>query len=282
MQVPSLRGAVALASLFLLATDAQAQLYDVVVAGSGETVQGSLSSQQGIARTSDGRLWALTYYNDGKAQGAKSQSDRLFVSSDNGKTWKLATTLRTPGAVRGSMRTGADGRTLHLVWQANDSTTTSSSFYSVYYASFDTVTAKWNGTDFKVASGANSNNQYQSPDVAITEKGTVVVAYNGHRQSPSWSGRMRVYKNDSWQSERKVNVDTYGIQLDVQAHGEDVYFAYRTSFGWLRHPLPPLPDRDRFVGQRRRDAGQPGEHDRHVIRPAPATACAYCRMATST
>lgn len=208
-----------------------AQLSTVTTATGSEVVQGVLSGQQGLARTADGRLWALTYYNDGKANGAQSMFDRIYVSKDNGKTWSLGTTVPKTGAVRGSIRTGVDGTTLHVVWQGNDSTTTSTSFYTVYYATYDTLTGKWNGTPYKVAAGVNSNDQYQSPDVVVTPGGTVVVAYNGHRQSPSWSGRMRVLKGSTWSAEQRINVDTYGIQVDMQAHGEDVYFAYRTNSG---------------------------------------------------
>jgi hypothetical protein len=219
-----------LVGLCIAAGECSAQLSTVATAASGETVQGVLSGQQGLARTADGRLWSLSYYNDGKAQGAQSQFSRIHVSADNGKTWTLATTLQAP-AVRGSMRTGIDGRTLHVVWQSNISTSTSSSYYSVLYHSYDSVSGAWNGSPSTVAQGVNANNQYQSPDIVVTESGTIVVGYNGHRQSPSWSGRMRVLRGTTWSAEQRVNVDTYGIQLDMQAHGEDVYFAYRTSSG---------------------------------------------------
>lgn len=224
----------ATATLSLLALLPASQIYGqlttITQAGSGETVQAMLSHTRSLAMTSDGRIWTVIHFNDGKGNGAKSQFLRIYSSSDNGKTWSHATTARAEGGIRGSLVTGTDGKTLHVAWRAFNGQVGS----SVLYAPYDTVTGKWLGSDVVLAKGGSTTNQqYLEPQISVTAKGTLVVCFYQHRQGafPAWSGAMTYNKGGSWTTPARVNVDTYGVLIDAMTAGEDVHFAYRTNSG---------------------------------------------------
>ena len=191
-----------------------------------EAVSPMLNQLRGIAVTSDGRLWTLTFADDGLMAGEASYSLRLHASSDNGQTWTVVTKMRTPGSVRGSLTTGTDGRSLHVVSRSSNGATG----FGIYYAVFDTRAMAWVGTDFEVAKGIDPNNQFLEPVVEVTRGGVVAVCYSTHRQGP-WAGQLRVQKGGAWGPVQKVNVDTYGFEVNMQAHGDDLHLAYRSNAG---------------------------------------------------
>ena len=225
-----MRKQIAFVSLSLglgLAAPTPAQLSLVTTAPSGGTVRGTTSPPRCLAATSDGRLWTLSYLDDGKGQGGNSRFLRLHASSDAGKTWKLVTRVQNAGAIRGSIACGNDGRMLHCAWRATGATTTAS---SIYHQVFDTRKNTWVGSPTQIARGTTSNSQFLEPCIEITEDGRVYVAYYTHRQGP-WAGRFRAFDGTAWGKEQKVNVDTYGVHPNCQADGNDVWFSYRTNSG---------------------------------------------------
>lgn len=71
-----------------------------------------------LAMTADGSLWCLHHFDDGTARGDASRSLRLLVSSDGARSWRAVTQMREVGALRGSLTTDVDGRTLHFAYEA--------------------------------------------------------------------------------------------------------------------------------------------------------------------
>src|SRR5262245_44115638 len=215
----------ALATLLAATSTAQLQLVAKPQTAT-ETVSPMLNQMRGIAVTSDGRLWTLTFADDGLMAGESSYSLRLHVSADNGQTWAIANKMRTPGSIRGSLTTGTDGRTLHVVSRSTNGATG----YGIYYGVFDTRAMAWVGSDYEVAKGIDANNQFLEPVVEVTRGGVVGVCFSTHRQGP-WAGQLRVLKGGAWGAVQKVNVDTYGFEINMQAYGDDLHLAYRSNAG---------------------------------------------------
>jgi len=214
-------------------------------ANATEVVRPMINPGKGLAWTSDGRLWALILYNDGKKL-AKDASRHLYLyaSGDGGKTWKNVADTRTNGDSWGSLVTGPDGRTLHVAWQASDGkpnpSRTGAYLQSIYYASFDTRKDTWNGSKDSLLVAATSDRaQFYRPDVECTESGNIaVVFYHRYSVPPgwvggagSWNGGLLWNKGKGWSKPHRVNVDTYGPDIDVTAEGEMLHFAYRTATG---------------------------------------------------
>lgn len=178
------------------------------------------------AATADGRLWTLSYFDDGKANGDASRSLRIHESPDAGKTWKVATQVRTLGPIRGSIATGVDGETLHMVFEARAGL----GYGSIYYADWNTRTKQWGAADKIIAKGANANSQFLIPCIDVARDGRLVVSHYTHRQGP-WAGMLQIGTNGNWTTPTRVNADTYGVRIDHQIAGDDVWFAYRTNSG---------------------------------------------------
>src|SRR5262245_49036528 len=108
--------AVSVSLAVLLGCSVHAQLQLVAKAQTAtELVSPMLNQMRSTAVTSDGRLWTLTLVDDGLQAGEASYSLNVNASADNGKNWTIATKMRVPGSIRGSLTTGNDGRTLHIV-----------------------------------------------------------------------------------------------------------------------------------------------------------------------
>ncbi len=245
---PSLKTpAVSIGILLALACGSRVSTQDPVIkiAGPGQIVRAMLSHRRGLAHTSDGRLWTLVWFHDGK--GATADLSRhllLMTSPDGGKTWKQVADTRTTGDSYGSLFTDPDGKTLHVVWNAwngkKNPTRPGAFLSSVYYAAFDTVKSSWKGTaDTVIAAAKNDREQYYDPDVAVTPLGTVYVSFGNRYVSPpnlvgtpgSWNGHLVWNKGQGWGKPHRINLATYGVRVDLHPEGETLRIAYRSNPG---------------------------------------------------
>lgn len=188
---------------------------------------------RGIAATADGAVWVAVHDNDGSGTAA-GQRLVLFRSTDGGATWQATADTSTVGDGRGSIAAGPRCDRLHVVWNANDGT----SYQSLYHQEFDTAAQQWVGTPQQLIQGQGSNDQYYAMDVEVTAKGSVVVGTMAHRSPTTaplgaWSAGLLVRPSGqaAFQGPFQANVDSYGVDVDLQAVGEVVHGAFRTATG---------------------------------------------------
>ncbi|MEZ5989725.1 MAG: sialidase family protein [Planctomycetota bacterium] len=219
---------------------------DPIVHNSNTTdlVRSTLSHRKGITATSDGRLWAVSY-NDDKKTGDADKDRHMFlsVSTDGGASWTQVTEARTTGETYGSLVTGPDGRTLHIVWNATNGVLSGTTYcQGVYYGTYDTVKNAWNGTaDVAIQPGKDANAQYHDPDIAVSPEGYVMIAYNSRYTTPpnatggsgSWNGYLVWDKGKGFSVPNRVNVDTYGIGNNIHWSPWDslLHMSYRINTG---------------------------------------------------
>jgi len=217
--------------------------------GLDEVTRSMLSNQKSIAVTADGRIWCLAHWEDGswdKKNNLDPQRDAsrhllLQVSTDGGQSWSTATEARTTGDHYGSFVTDPDGYTLHVSWYAwNGKKTTSNWYNSVFYATYDTRTNKWNGTDTLLVAGSDPSAQtYSSPDIAITDSGVVGVVFACARGVPSgwvgtggsWNSGLLWRKNGKWSAPYRLNADSTGVGANIHAQGDYFHSCYRVATG---------------------------------------------------
>ena len=213
-----------------------------------ELARAMLANQKSIAVTADGRLWALVHWEDGSKVGSKfdpsnntSRHLLLMQSKDAGKTWTQSSKVRTSGSHYGSIATGVDGYTLHITWYAWNGKKDSLNWYNtVFYASYDTRKAIWKGTDVVLVPGSNSRSQsYATPDIAISNKGVIGVVFACARGVPpswvgaggSWNSGLLWKKGANWSKPHRINADTTGVQVNINAHRDDFWMSYRVATG---------------------------------------------------
>lgn len=208
-----------------------------------------LSNQKAFAATSDGRLWALTWFDDGSWNDTNTLSPQrdlarhleLHSSRDGGQSWTRVTEARTTGDAYGSLVVGPDGRTLHLCWYAWNGQKDATNFYtSVFYAAFDTRSDAWVGADHLLVQGFDSVNQtYSTPDIAVTSSGVIGVVFSSARAVPSgwvggtgaWHSGLCWKKGANWSAPHRINDDGSGVLANISAHGDDFHMCYRVTTG---------------------------------------------------
>ena len=209
-----------------------------------ELMRGMLSHTKSMARSSDGRLWALTW-NDTKKTGSIDKDRHLWlcVSSDGGQSWSVVTETRSIGEAYGSLAIGPLGKRLHIAWYGNDGKKAGTAFInSVFYAAFDTTTDKWEGTaDTIIQPALSDREQYTDPDIVVTADGVVVMSFGNRYVAPStavgpagsWCSYLVWNKGSGWSKPHRINVDGSGIgvdlEYDVRNHGVDM--CYRITTG---------------------------------------------------
>lgn len=203
-----------------------AQLRVVSTVSGAQSVRIFAQHGRNLALTADGRLWCLMHFNDGLSRGDASLSLRLLSSGDGGRTWQAETRMREVGALRGSLATDVDGRTLHFVYEARQNRGHS----SIAHETYDVRAKTWGPKATMLASSTTTNDQYLVPTIDVARDGTLVACYYTHR-TRQWSGQMRIKRGGNWTAQARVNVDTYGVRIDHQVVGDDVWFAYRTATG---------------------------------------------------
>jgi hypothetical protein len=209
-----------------------------------ELMRGMLSHTKSMVRSADGRLWALTW-NDTKKTGSIDKDRHLLLcaSSDGGKSWSVMTDTRSIGDTYGSITTGPLGRRLHITWYGNNGKKISTKWInSVFYASFDTATDKWEGTaDTVIRAGLSDREQYTDPDIVAAADGTIAVSFGNRYVAPSgsvgvagsWCSYLVWNKGSGWSKPHRINVNGSGISVDlnynVRNHGIDM--CYRITTG---------------------------------------------------
>ncbi|MCB9892356.1 MAG: hypothetical protein H6832_11345 [Planctomycetes bacterium] len=221
-----------LAALLILASipsnRLSAQIQTITTATGAATVRIGMQHLRTVASTSDGRVFALVHENDGLANGDASLFLDLWESGDGGVTWKRTTRMPRTGAVRGSLVTGLDGKTLHIVYEAR----LGNGHASIAYDAWDSVAKSWSTHGKILQTSTSTNAQFLQPVIDVTRDERLVIAYYTHRQGP-WSGQMQIgdANGANWTATARVNVDTYGVRIDHQVAGDDAWFAYRTNTG---------------------------------------------------
>ena len=230
-----------LACLPWLAATLPAQ-WSTIYGSAGYDYRTQLTNQRSLAHaagrvagsTLDHTTWSLV--------GREGTPRRLFLarSIDGGVTWD-ATQYFLPGLEQwdGSIVTGNDCHTLHVLWTAPNT----GGWASVYYIAFNTETATWIGSTVTIASGSSATNRYTAADIEVTAKGRVVIAYaNGNIVVPpftgTWSSVLRVAPPPTPGTQAsfppagyQINVGSSGIRPNLQAVDEDVHIAYRSAVG---------------------------------------------------
>lgn len=235
--IPPRLGSLAAPLCLALAPLAGQTMVGTVVDHSATDVHNRCSgtNQRVVACAPDGSMWTLLYRDDGS-----TRSLYLRSSTDDGKTWSGAynTAIATPGSI-GSIAIDRVSNLLHVGWTAKGSTT----YNSAYYQAFDVATKTWVGTPQNVAAGYGSNNQFGVQDIAVTPKGTVVLAINGHRSGglgmSSWSTALAVKKvtDTAFPPNTSSNSNLYqmntssGTGCNLQVEGENIHCIFRDTAG---------------------------------------------------
>lgn len=186
-----------------------------------------------LAAQPDGALWCLVAESDGSGTPAGSLL-HLFRSRDDGATWTAVGEAPTLGDGRGAIVAGRGCDELHVTWHATDGGAAA----NLYYQLFDTRTLSWVGTADLLLAGTNANDQYYPNDMAVTDLGTVAIAFNCHR-SPTlsgfsgWSGGLFVRRtgDPAFQGPFRLNTDSYGMLAALHTIGEVVHSSFRTNTG---------------------------------------------------
>ena len=223
---PICHAAYLVASVFFASMLAAQGLHTIHAGKPNENARNQQSHMRSLAAAADGSLWCLIYR---KATPTTTDTQLLVMrSGDAGKNWTQVAEAPTKRDTWGACVTGANGKDLHVTWRAFDSAAGG----SLYYQTLDTRTGKWNGAPSLLLQGQNANHQYIAHDIEITPAGTIVISGGNHRQSPSWSGYLLVKKpGQPWSKQFQLNVGTYGPNSNLQAIGEIVHIAYRSSLG---------------------------------------------------
>lgn len=215
----------------LLPAAALAQVGGPIATGNSQlTVSSQGNWRRNLAVAPDGALWTL-----GRESDAAGTRLLLHFSNDGGATW-----IQFPGGGTqtvddgsGAIGFGVDCNRLHVAWHARDG----GMFSSVYYATFNTANATWDGPPQQLIAGTGPNDQYYVSDVEVTESGNVVVVISSHRapSSPNlsaWSTGLFVKpRGGNFGAVMQVNTDAFGQSPDAQAIGDVVHLAFRTNTG---------------------------------------------------
>ncbi|HHI78777.1 MAG TPA: exo-alpha-sialidase [Planctomycetes bacterium] len=239
--------AILLLSLPLLGGVAFAQDSIIFNAAPNQIARGMLSNRKGLVVTSDGRLWALSFWNDKKtADPSKDYHLLLHSSSDGGKTWKKVSEARTQGETYGSLVTGPRGKRLHIVWSGYDGKKNPSRpgkyLSSIYYGVFDTGKGSWLGTkDSLIQAAGSDREQYYDPDIEVSPDGEIFISFGNRYVAPkgsigtpgSWNSYLVWNKGQGWSKPHRINATTYGVGCDLHYSPFDdkLHMAYRVNTG---------------------------------------------------
>ncbi|MCA8950978.1 MAG: hypothetical protein KDE27_15850 [Planctomycetes bacterium] len=217
----------------LLAVSLPCQTGTVHTGTSPGNVHLSSGWTRSLAAQPDGTLWCLLREDDGSGTAA-GRTLRLFASSDQGANWALVTDTPTIGDGRGALAAGRECNVLHVSWCAVDSGT----YYNLYHQAFDTATGQWIGTPDVLLTGTTADDQYYTNDIAVSELGTIGIAFNTHRTPvlsgfSGWSGGLFVKRaaDAMFQGPYRCNTDSYGMLASMQAVGETFHLSFRTNTG---------------------------------------------------
>jgi hypothetical protein len=179
----------------------------------------------------DGTLWCLLRRIDA-ATSARTLA--LYRSNDQGATWSFVADSPTQLDSRGALIADRGCNVLHVAWCAIDTGT----YYNVYYQRFDTAGGAWLGAPDQLLTGATPDDQYYVNDIALTERGTVGIAFNVHRTPllggfAGWAGGLYVKRagDVTFQGPYCLNTDVSGVNASVAAVGEVFHCSFRTSIG---------------------------------------------------
>lgn len=236
------------AALSIPSPTSQAQDSIIRNAPPGQLMRGMLSHRKSMVTSADGRLWALTWHDDKKTGSLdKDRHLLLCVSKDGGKSWSVVTDTRTIGDSYGSITTGPMGQRLHMAWYANNGKKVGTKWISsVFYASFDTKTMKWEGkADTIIRPGLSDREQYYDPDILVSPKGRIAVSFGNRYVTPtgsvgasgSWSAYLVWNKGKGWSKPYRINSDYTGISVDLHLNrwddliDEQIEMCYRINTG---------------------------------------------------
>ncbi|MBK8975424.1 MAG: hypothetical protein IPM29_05825 [Planctomycetes bacterium] len=221
------------AATLALPVAAQGGALSPLATGSASVTVSSMSSwRRSVVIAPTGVMWALLRDVD---PGVGDGQLYLTASTDGGATWTGRFDLATAGDGAGALCADRSCGTLQIAWNALNG----GAFQDVYYQEFDTRAVRFVGSPQQLTTATSSNDQYYAEDVAVTERGAVVLAISTHRSPPvppwrsGWSSGLLVRPAGAavFDPVRPVNTDAYGVRIDLQAVGEVVHGAFRTNTG---------------------------------------------------